>query len=815
MQTISDELKASLAKKNPTYKKVVELERRLYSAGAYVYDTAVDVTDQVKQYSPIRWKFDNESFNTWNLDNTSLAFRNDRNQWKQDNAKGYFPGNYLLNDSRIVIKFGAELADGTFEVLQSFTGYISGDPIANPSDKTVIVTIQGGMSIFEKTSAEGISTLVPDELLGEDAGDEFTTANNGVGVVVIIKRGVSLAAATEIRPITDYTLSDLNDKDLPLKITLKTALTAGEDLYISYRYWFQDKTLEWLVEEIMTLTGVASYSIAPAVFASSIENTWDFDSEADWNTCTKENIDTVTLPGSFKLGILDDFKDGDYTANPIWTVTSKGGSSAIDVVSSALNFRTEVFAGVFSSIKTPSTMALGSWQFRARVVDAGQDNYLAFWFMGESEIVGGIDNGTPGDGYYVGVSNIYEHGVRLKRADGTTLIDVDFFIGPNDIIRVSRTAVAGGTFELFINEVSKGTAIDASYNSSTAIYVVCQGYAIPNVEWLKDVYLWADGTTPGKGILTSPAHGAINDLSSWGKITATYTSNSSTTIIETSVWNGAGWDAWVAIDGTGQIMSTVYAATYIRFRVTGTLASLINPETPVFDQITIAYYTSTTVIDLVDLTGMTCKQVLERLAEMPAYEIGFKADETFVYRSRSTDVPAVIELRSDTNVTNLRNVSDGVERVKNRVVAEFGIYRKVSDASADAEPNSIRKYGTREYPVSSSSLLPAENVNIAYAIAPTILAYTKTPRRRCTVDAMFLPQLELGDKATLYFNEPTALRRWLWGDTDVVWGQPDLEYYDEDILANRYNFWGTTMRIEGGELNPDNFISSFDLVEVV
>jgi len=148
-------------------------------------------------------------------------------------------------------------------------------------------------------------------------------------------------------------------------------------------------------------------------------------------------------------------------------------------------------------------------------------------------------------------------------------------------------------------------------------------------------------------------------------------------------------------------------------------------------------------------------------------------------------------------------------------VAEFGIYRVVADASADAQPNSIDKYGTREYPVSASNLLPAQNVNIAYAIAPTILNYTKTPRKRCTVDAMFLPQLELGDKVTLYFNEPTALYRWLYGDTDMPYGRADLEYYDEDILKNRYNFYGTVMRIEGVEFNPNDFRTKFNLVEVI
>jgi len=813
MQTISDELKASLAKKNPTYKKVVELHRRLWSGGVYIYDTEIDVTNQVKQYGSVRWKFDNEDFNTWTLDNTSLVFRNDRNQWKQDNVKGYFPDPYLIAESKIVIKFGAELADGTFEVIKSFTGYIAGDPIMDPSGKSVTVTIQGGMAAFGKKSAEEISTLVTDELLGEDAGTEFTTANNGVGIIVIVKRGVSLAAATEIKPITNYTASDLKEKALPLKITLVTDLTAGEKLYCSYRYWYQDKLLEWLVEQVMILCGVASYSIAPAVFYSSAETTWDLNSQADWNTCTLSNIDTITTPGSFKVGLIDDFGDGNYNANPTWTVVSSAGGTW-DASSGILYIDTQPVSAITDKIKLPSVRATGNWQFKAWSESPNPIYNTVIFYIMADEPAGGLVAVQNGYGLSIQRSPTYNWIRFFKVVAGviTTLKDIAVIPSSTSVYRISR--VAGGTFEIFIDEVSQGTVSDNTV--TTSAYMLCEVYTDDRMRaFFDDIYYWEDGTTPGIGVLTSPAHGAIVNLTSWGKLAATYTVNGATVLIETSVWNGGGWDAWTAIDGSGQILSTAYVTTDIKFRVTGTLASLVALATPVFDQMTVTYYTSTVLIDLVDLTGMTCKQVVERCAEMPAYEIGFKADETFVYRPRFTTVPPVIDLRSDTNVENISNITDGVERVKNRVVAEFGIYRVVADASADAHPNSIDKYEMREYPVSSSTLLPAQNVNIAYAIAPTILTYTKTPRKRCTVSAMFLPHLELGDKATLYFNEPTALLRWLWGDTDVAYGEANLEYYDEIILANRYNFWGVTMRIEGIELDPNTFRTKFNLVEVI
>ena len=775
MQTISEELKASLAKKNPTYKKVVELHRRLWSGGVYIYDTEIDVTNQVKQYGSVRWKFDNEDFNTWTLDNTSLVFRNDRNQWKQDNAKGYFTDPYLIAESKIVIKFGAELADGTFEVIKSFTGYIAGDPIADPSGKSVTVTIQGGMAAFGKKSAEEISTLVTDELLGENAGTEFTTDYNGVGIIVIVKRGVSLAAATEIKPVTDYTASDLNEKALPLKITLVTALTAGEKLYISYRYWYQDKLLEWLAKEVLTLNGIADHSgVSAAIFESSIKSTWTQTSQADFNTDTLTNIETVSTVGSFNQKWMY-IADGAFITDPIlpikthranitfagpgvgvysirkndqWTPTLNY-SLRFDATSNTVKFCiTNSLLGLVTDLGTVITpIPAGAHEYKIEY-DSSISTFKV-WYDGTLKVtvVNSAFSGYPG-----GVRG-YSGGATFTIANeylSMGLVGADAFDG-----------VATGTLESVVYDL---TASLTALTTLTAIYTLYGGSV--------GIYTYTSGTID---------FSADNDPA-----------------------------GWVLISVTGEILSAL--KRYVKFKVVITPSGL---NTPIVDSIVITYYTSTTVIDLVDLTGMTCKQVMERLAEMPAYEIGFKADETFVYRPRFTTVPPVMDLRSDTNIENISNITDGVERVKNRVVAEFGIYRAVSDASADAQPNSIDKYGTREYPVSASNLLPAQNVNIAYAIAPTILSYTKTPRKRCTVDAMFLPQLELGDKVTLYFNEPTALYRWLYGDTDMPYGRADLEYYDEDILKNRYNFWGIVMRIEGVEFDPNTFRTKFNLVEVL
>jgi len=66
MKTISGNLKKSLAKKTPVYKKTVYLYKRFWNGTSYIYDSPVDITDEVVEYGDLLWKLDNENFNVWN-----------------------------------------------------------------------------------------------------------------------------------------------------------------------------------------------------------------------------------------------------------------------------------------------------------------------------------------------------------------------------------------------------------------------------------------------------------------------------------------------------------------------------------------------------------------------------------------------------------------------------------------------------------------------------------------------------------------------------------------------------------------------------
>src|ERR1035437_794511 len=110
---------------------------------------------------------------------------------------------------------------------------------------------------------------------------------------------------------------------------------------------------------------------------------------AFWNAGTNVNINT-SIPGhiSRKWFLLDNFADGNYTANPAWAVSAGSFSVGASGGHEWLNALYSVSAGL-SQIYTSSYMAYGAWQFT----------------FTHTEIIGGAPGGSPSGNYVQFISN--------------------------------------------------------------------------------------------------------------------------------------------------------------------------------------------------------------------------------------------------------------------------------------------------------------------------------------------------------------------------------------------------------------------------
>lgn len=822
MKTLATALSKMLEGQAPTYYKRVYLYVRTWGGSAYAYGDAVEITDYLKaedSITPIKWKLDREAYGAWTYSNCTLNFRNERGQFKEGNEDGFFASGTVIKNSKIRIVAGTISPDGTENPEYVFTGYISPDPIYNPDERSVAFTIYDHMALFDEVNAEDLSTLLEDQLLGSDSGTEFDTTTDKVGIVVEVKRGPTsggVESASVLNPSTDYTVAGLNQVGPAATITLNEALTSGESLWATWRVWYENKEIHWIVAQLCDLAGISSTEISPVAF-NEVESTATYDTRGQFETGTLDKIDTTSYEGSAVVSLIP-------TINKTFAAWGGGGLASNWTIYPHGSYYTTIY-GVYETgepaVYAPSSKATGTWDVEMR-----GDYFVCpfFYFLASNGYYPSAQGYMFGRARDDGKWKLW----RMNGESGTIIWDSGCTYS---WLRARIKRTAAGEFYIAIFDSNTGALVagslsaiavtDNTYSTASAIItryslvgttLVHYGY-IKNIKYTADL---ATGSGPYElgGTWTSPEIDGTANLKNWGllRISQNLPAGCSSVFETRERDEGGSWSDWTAVLPTGQIN-----ATKRLLQVRWTPSSNVDQAlTPVLYSLIVPYYTTSTQITLVNMTGLTAKAALDQLSQLSCYEMGFNSSDTFIFRPRTTQVTAVKTL-DKVNTERLSTLSTGAERVYNRVVVTFGDYRVVADpeSEGDAVPTSQDKFGVRELAISSSSLLPAENVNLAKALAPTVYAYTSQAKRRVTVDTKFDLALELGDRVTVNFPQDDLFRLWRWGDGDVAYGQSNIQYYSASTIPGGMMLAGVDMRVEGIEFNLDSWRTRYDLVEVL
>lgn len=164
------------------------------------------------------------------------------------------------------------------------------------------------------------------------------------------------------------------------------------------------------------------------------------------------------------LGLLDGFEDANFSIDPMWTV----GRGAWAIVTDGFKALHDT-AGLDDFISTSSTQAYGSWEYRFRfpTISNGANLRAGFYLFLDSA-------GPGGSGYRVLVSagTGSTKTVSLYRVDGATetrIIGADANWTPNTGFHGLRANRASdGRFELFLDGVLLGSAVDATYSTAAS-----------------------------------------------------------------------------------------------------------------------------------------------------------------------------------------------------------------------------------------------------------------------------------------------------------------------------------------------------------
>lgn len=297
VKSISAEFLNAQRKHGIEYYYTINLYRRYWNGSAYVYEgSATDLKQYLKSIGNIIWKLDTEALNTWRVANFDIELKNQYNRFEEGDI-GYFPSPYIRYKSKIEIKIGYKLADGTTEVVYIFTGLINKDCRSNIKNETIVMPLMGREIQLEEANAEDVTQTVTSESLGtgNDSTTIFYTDNYAVGeVTAVYEDGV------ELTEDTDYTVSNLNEFEGYAAITFNTAPATGRALTIDYKHWYRNEKIGTIIGYLLD---EADFPAGQRTIDSDLSDTgqktktWNTQADFEATEIRSRNIDTTSTPG--------------------------------------------------------------------------------------------------------------------------------------------------------------------------------------------------------------------------------------------------------------------------------------------------------------------------------------------------------------------------------------------------------------------------------------------------------------------------------------------------------------------------------------
>lgn len=291
MKIATEVLKNEQIKIYQRHWKQALLYRNVWNIDANKYEwesEPLDLERYLYKINPVKWKLDTERLNLWKVSNVTLEVYNYINEWSPDNPYGIFQDKFARG-SKIVIKAGNYLADESKELLYVFTGVIDKDLEFEPDKKICRIPLTSLDFLLQRTNAENVSQPGSNLRSGDGSTKVFdTNPTTGIGRFTRV-----VVESIDQEPGKDFTVSDLNNPNAYGKVTFAQAPPFGtNNIELYFIYWYQDQTIEWLVEELIKEADITDYQVDPAIFDNFILGQWEQTTTADFNAGTPFLVNT-------------------------------------------------------------------------------------------------------------------------------------------------------------------------------------------------------------------------------------------------------------------------------------------------------------------------------------------------------------------------------------------------------------------------------------------------------------------------------------------------------------------------------------------
>ena len=426
-------------------------------------------------------------------------------------------------------------------------------------------------------------------------GARTATIEGRDGMKPLFNRNIStkLKTSQDIGALVTYLLNKAN---------ISTWETDVDTANITIDYFFTfDQTIIESIRELVEGAGDANFYFDEsgiATFRAYLNSTamsHTDTTQADFQAGTLTAVDATTEPGKLKMRWykLDDFEDGDFSADPAWTSVDRYGATGTWAVVSGEARAQSNALGQF--LTTPFSAATGTWEFRAKSSDiysVSPNRYSrpGFFFCAN----GSPTAPFPGAPFYwdgcitnsYGVTLANDSQILLSKFVGTAQTDLATasYTPSTSYFTIRVTRSSAGVIKVYLDGVLKISVTDTTFNTSALIslYQIGSSLAGTSYGYFDDVY-WSPEIEGSESVQTESVF--VSDTIDQGATISAEGIFNTTQITptETSIsWytatsaDGSTWDSYVAATPGGLIGST--ARRYIRYKAVMTSTSyLVSP----------------------------------------------------------------------------------------------------------------------------------------------------------------------------------------------------------------------------------------------
>ncbi len=767
MRTIPQSIKNALKDRSLPLKKQILMYRRVWNSTTSAYELEslpVDVTHLLQESSSIKMALDTDEVDKWDASNVTLTFKNTLNCFKEGLPDGLFESAVLWGSKFVYLVKNAD-KNAPNDSVAVFTGYVYSSPVFKDNGNFISLTITSSLDALEYVSAEDFCYTKTDELgtlvtsqNSNDQGKEFSTSETGVGYIDSVKYGATLATANTLAAGADYSVSQLNEYSKNAVIKLNFTPTSGYSAWVSYRYWHKDMKIEDIVNSLLDLSGTSNRSVEQAQFSTQGIEYVDDVQHKNYNLFCSFDENNVIVP-QFPRNDLR----GYFPNNMLWSFSLGRKSSTAQTL--RLRLPSKGFLGLMSPI--------GS--FYSGCDEEGTESYINF--VGENGTELQVHYASPDGRYIQTIVYLKQNGSwqAIYSANNVGIVGFDFKEDGTDLFVAGIYSNGWIPTSVGFSKVSLGNIIDTVFSSVTMYLKTSTNYSDRNtcqISWreknlIESEYLGKSIDSFFNDLFASPGTFATQPkMRIFAELTEEATSWNQFTYTKSIVSDGVGaftystsedgetWSAEASIDNGSRIDSSAH---YLRIYLTITSY----PGYITAENILISSFISYIPIPLVNMTGLTVGEAIAQLAQMVSYEIGFNQDGVFFFRPRSASYTA-IEL-SPNQLIDVSTHSADIEDFANRISVSFGQFSSIVDDNTEGKshPNSIDTYGIHEKEISDSNLIPADNVDISYAVALSNYGVLSQLGYTARVECVPFLELELGDKIRVNSqNTEIADKQW-------------------------------------------------------